>query len=86
MSVWPNGCVFVYELSGSEFESSCSHLDFIFRACFEQGILDIQATIEYGFTLKRVRDVTRTYSKGFQSSIYWNEYNTESEDKEMTNE
>ena len=24
-SVWPNGWVFVYELSGSEFESSCSH-------------------------------------------------------------
>ena len=43
-------------------------------------------TIECGFTLKRVRDVTRTYSKGFQSSIYWNEYNTEGEDKEMTNE
>ena len=26
-SVWPNGWVFVYELSGSEFESSCSHLN-----------------------------------------------------------
>ena len=25
--------------------------------------LDIQATIEYGFTLKRVRDMTRTYSQ-----------------------
>ena len=24
--------------------------------------LDIQATIEYGFTLKRVRDMTRTFS------------------------
>ena len=24
--VWPNGWVFVYELSGSGFESSCSHL------------------------------------------------------------
>ena len=23
--VWPNGSVFVYELSGSGFESSCSH-------------------------------------------------------------
>ena len=23
--VWPNGWVFVYELSGSEYESSCSH-------------------------------------------------------------
>ena len=26
VSVWPNGWVFVYELSGSGFESSCSHL------------------------------------------------------------
>ena len=26
-SVWPNGWVFVYELSGSGFESNCSHLD-----------------------------------------------------------
>ena len=24
-------------------------------------VLDIQATIEYGFTLKRVRDMTKTY-------------------------
>ena len=36
--VWPNGWVFVYELSGSGFESSCSHLTFRFRACFEQGV------------------------------------------------
>ena len=34
------------------------HLDLKFRAC-----LDIQATIECGFTLKRVRDMTRTYSQ-----------------------
>ena len=25
--VWPNGWVFLYELSGSGFESSCSHLN-----------------------------------------------------------
>ena len=36
--VWPNGSVFVYELSGCGFESSCSHLNFRFRACFEQGV------------------------------------------------
>ena len=36
--VWPNGWVFVYELSGSGFESSCSHLNFRFRTCFEQGV------------------------------------------------
>ena len=29
---------FVYKLSGCGFESSCSHLNFKFRACFEQGV------------------------------------------------
>ena len=28
----------VYKLSGSGFESSCSHLNFRFRSCFEQGV------------------------------------------------
>ena len=36
--VWLNGWVFVYELSGCGFESSCSHLNFKFRTCFEQGV------------------------------------------------
>ena len=36
--VWLNCWVFVYELSGCGFESSCSHLNFRFRACFEQGV------------------------------------------------
>ena len=35
--VWPNGWVFVYELSGSGFQSSCSHLNFRFHTYFEQG-------------------------------------------------
>ena len=35
---WLNGWVFVYELSGCGFESSCSHIIFRFRACFEQGV------------------------------------------------
>ena len=30
--------MFVYELSGYGFESSCSHLNFRFRACFEKGV------------------------------------------------
>ena len=30
--------MFVYELSGSEFESSCSHLNCRFGTCFEQGV------------------------------------------------
>ena len=35
---WPNGWVFVYELSGCRFESHCSHLSLRYRACFEQGV------------------------------------------------
>ena len=33
---WPNGWVFVYKLSGCGFESSYSHLNFRFQACFGQ--------------------------------------------------
>ena len=33
-----NGWVFIYELTGCEFESSCSYLNFRFHACFEQGV------------------------------------------------
>ena len=36
--IWLNGLVFIYELSGCVFESSCRHLNFRFRACFEQGV------------------------------------------------
>ena len=36
--IWLNGWVFVYELSGCTFESSCSHLNFRFRDCFEQRV------------------------------------------------
>ena len=36
--VWLNGWVFVYELSECGFESSYSHLNFRFRAYFEQGV------------------------------------------------
>ena len=39
--IWPvslNCWVFVYELSGCGFESSCSHLNFRFWACFKQGV------------------------------------------------
>ena len=36
--VWLNGWVLVYELSGSEFGSSCCHLNFRYHACFEQGV------------------------------------------------
>ena len=36
--IWPIWLVFVYELSVCGFESSCSHLNFRFRACFELGV------------------------------------------------
>ena len=45
--IWPaslNGWVFVYELIGCGFKSSCSNLNFRFHACFEQELLDIHAT------------------------------------------
>ena len=36
--VWPNGWVFVQELSGSGLDSSCSHFMSRFHPCFEQGL------------------------------------------------
>ena len=62
-TLWLNGWVFVYELSGCGFESSCSHLNFRFRACFEQGVRWHSSSYTVWFTLKRVRDTTRTYSQ-----------------------
>ena len=35
---WPSSWLFVYELSGFGFESSCSQLNFKIRTCFEQGV------------------------------------------------
>ena len=43
-----------------EVSQLCSHSDFAPASSKE--FLDIQATVECGFTLKRVRDMTRTYS------------------------
>ena len=36
--VWLNGWTFVFELIGRGFESLCSHLIFLHRTCFEQGV------------------------------------------------
>ena len=36
--VWLNCWVFVYELRGFGFESSCSHLNLRYHVCFEQGV------------------------------------------------
>ena len=40
-----------------------------FAPASSKEFLDIQATIECGFTLKRVRDMTRTYSHNRVSKI-----------------
>ena len=66
---WPvrlNGWVFIYELSGCGFESSRSHLISDLPPALSKEFLDIQGTIECGFTLKHVRDMTRTYSQLWQ--------------------
>ena len=54
---------FVYELNGPGLECSCSQLNFRLHACFKQVFLDIWATIECRFTLKHIRDNTRTYNQ-----------------------
>ena len=41
LTTWPvflNGWVFIYELSGCGFESCCCHINFRYRACFEQRV------------------------------------------------
>ena len=48
------------KLANMQTESRWSHLNFRYHAYFEQEV-DIQATIECGFILKRVRDMMRTY-------------------------
>ena len=73
---WP-GSVFVSELSGSRFQSSCSFFVFIFSCSYlnlrfrspsSKEFLDIQESIECRFTLKRVRDMARTYRHFLQFS------------------
>ena len=62
--------LYLSELSGCGFEFPCSHLNFRFRVCLEQGFLDIQATIKCGFTLKWVRGwvlVQELNACGFES-------------------
>ena len=61
--VWLNGSVFVYELSGRGFQSSYIHLTSDFAPVSSKEFLDIQAAIEFEFTLKRVSNMIRTYSQ-----------------------
>ena len=60
--IWLNGSVFVYQRSDCGFKSRSSHLNFRYHVCVEQGVLDIQATTECRFNLKRVCGTIRTYS------------------------
>ena len=69
-SVWPNGWVFVCELSGSWFESSWSHSNFRFHTCLQQEFHQIEVTIECGFTLKSLREMIRTYSEVHRTDKY----------------
>ena len=64
--LWLNDWLFVYELSGCGFESSCNHLNFRFRACFEQGRLftpvnnyfgNLRAAMK-GFLLKSLKNTS----------------------------
>ena len=56
----PSECL-RYELSGCGSESRCRHLNFRYRARSSKELLDMQAPIEYRFTLKLLRDMTKTY-------------------------
>ena len=41
-----------------------------FAPVSREEFLDIQATIDCGFTLKRVRDMIRTYSQEWEGSLF----------------
>ena len=57
LSVFPNSLLVVYKLGGAVLVPHSSQLNFRFCTCFEKGVLDIEATIECGFTLNQVRHV-----------------------------
>ena len=58
--IWLNSWMFVYELSVSGFKSRYCHLNLRFVPVSSKEFLDIQATIESRFTLKRVFDMIIT--------------------------
>ena len=62
LSVWLNGWVFVYELSGSGFESICIHLIFRFHACFWQGGPWHSGNYRVYIHFERLLDMIRTYT------------------------
>ena len=56
----------MYELQE---ESHCRHLKVRYRTNFEQEVVDIQANIEGGFTLKCVCDMPKTYNKELKQTL-----------------
>ena len=71
--IWLNGWVFFYKLSGCGFESRCSHISRCtshIAPVSSKEFLDIQAATECEFTLKRVRDIIRTYSQMHRTDKY----------------
>ena len=61
-TIWINAWVFVYESSGCGFEFRCSHLSLAHAPVLSKEFLDIQASLECRFILKRVRDMVIKYS------------------------
>ena len=84
---WLNGWLFVYELNGCGFESHCSHLNFRYQPCFEQGVpwhsgnyivtwLEHTVIVNLPPPPPNLRDVVT--NKGWQEQI-WNVYEILSE-------
>ena len=63
--VWLNRWVFIYELSGCGFKSSCCQLNFSIRACFEQGVP--WHSCNYGVW---IHSVTRTWHDKRYSQLF----------------
>ena len=62
-SVWLNGWVFVYELSGCWFEYHCSQLSFRYCACFEQAVPWHSCKYRVWIHSEMHTWMTRTYSQ-----------------------
>ena len=62
-SVCLDGWKFVYKLSGCGFECCCSHLNADILSVLSKEFGDIQATIEFGFSLKCICDMIKTDSQ-----------------------
>ena len=68
--VSPNGWVFLYELIACGFEPSCSHLNFRFRACLEQGVLWHLGNYRVWIHSECARDMTKTYRQMHRTGKY----------------